>query len=91
MNLLNYPNPMDSHGTTFTFNLTDDVRYAEIKIYSQAGRLVDTCKFSAQYGFNQVDWKPPFSIANGVYFYKLAVKSVNGRNASKIEKLVVMK
>ncbi len=31
--LLNYPNPMDKEGTTFTFNLTDDARYGGIKIY----------------------------------------------------------
>ena len=91
MNLLNYPNPMTDDGTAFTFSLTDDVRSAEIKIFSQAGRLVDSFAFSAGYGFNRVSWKPPFSIANGVYFYKLSVRSVNGRKASKIEKLVVMK
>jgi hypothetical protein len=60
-------------------------------VYSQSGRLVDTIRFPAGYGFNQIDWKPPFSLANGVYFYKLSVMSVNGRKASKIEKLVVMK
>ncbi len=91
MDLLNYPNPMADDGTTFTFRLTDDAREATIKVYSQAGRLVDSMRFPASYGFNMVEWKPPFSIANGVYFYKLSVKSLNGRKASKIEKLVMMK
>ncbi|HUT63830.1 MAG TPA: T9SS type A sorting domain-containing protein, partial [Anaerolineae bacterium] len=91
MNLLNYPNPMDENGTTFTFSLTDEARHANIKIYSQSGRLVDSIKFPAGYGFNQIPWSPPFKIANGVYFYKLTVRSVNGRTSSKIEKLVVMK
>ena len=91
MNLLNYPNPMGNNGTTFTFSLTDDARTADIKVFSQSGRLVDNVRFPAGYGFNQVNWKPPFSIANGVYFYKLTVRSVNGRKSSKIEKLVVMK
>jgi len=91
MNLLNYPNPMGPDGTTFTFSLTDDTRSAEIKVYSQSGRLVDARKIAAGYGFNTVYWKPPFTLANGVYFYKLTVRSVNGRTSSKIEKLVVMK
>jgi len=91
LNLLNYPNPMDSEGTTFAFSLTDEARYAEIKIYSQSGRLVDTLKFNAEYGFNMVKWKPLYTIANGVYFFKLTVKSLNGRKSSKIEKLVVMR
>jgi hypothetical protein len=89
--LLNYPNPMGTDGTTFTFNLNDDARHADIKVYSQSGRLVDTARFSAAYGFNQVYWKPPVVIANGVYFYKLNIVSMNGRKTSKIEKLVVMR
>ncbi len=89
--LLNYPNPMGTYGTTFTFNLNDDARSADIKIYSQSGRLVDTARFSAAYGFNQVYWKPPVVLANGVYFYKLNILSMNGRKTSKIEKLVVMR
>ena len=89
--LLNYPNPMGTEGTTFTFNLNDDARSATIKVYSQSGRLVDKIKFSAEYGFNHIYWKPPVVLANGVYFYKLNVVSINGRKSSKIEKLVVMR
>jgi hypothetical protein len=89
--LLNYPNPMGGDGTTFTFSLTDDAGSADIKIYSLAGRLVDTMRFSAGYGFNRVAWKPRHALANGVYFYKLTVRSLNGRKATKIEKLAVMR
>ena len=90
-NLLNYPNPMDDDGTTFTFNLNDEANSAEIKLFSQSGRFVNSISFSASYGYNTVFWKPDFSLANGVYFYKLTVRSLNGRKASKIEKLVVMR
>jgi len=90
-NLLNYPNPMKSDGTSFTFGLNDDATRAIIKIYSQSGRMVDELSFSASYGFNTAFWKPSFDLANGVYFYKLNVWSLNGRKASKIEKLVVMR
>ncbi len=89
--LLNYPNPMRTDGTTFTFNLTDDAGSAEIRIYSQSGRLVDKFKFSAEYGFNRIPWKPATEIANGVYFYKLTVHSQNGRKASRTEKMIVMR
>jgi len=91
VNLLNYPNPMANEGTTFTFSLNDDARSANIKVYSQSGRLVDTIRFFGEYGFNKVFWKPPVVLANGVYFYKLSIVSMNGRKASKIEKLVVMR
>lgn len=89
--LLNYPNPMRTEGTTFTFSLTDDAGSADIKIFSQSGRLVDTVRFSAGYGFNRVFWKPASEIANGVYFYKLTVRSLNGRTSTKTEKLIVMR
>ncbi len=89
--LLNYPNPMRTEGTTFTFSLTDDAGSADIKVYSQSGRLVDTIRFSAGYGFNRVFWKPASEIANGVYFYKLTVRSLNGRKSTKTEKLIVMR
>lgn len=90
-NLLAYPNPMRSDGTTFTFSLTDDAGSADIKIYSQSGRQVDAIRFRAGHGFNPVFWKPPFELANGVYFYKLTVRSLNGRKATKIEKLAVIR
>ena len=90
-NLLNYPNPMANDGTTFTFNLTDYAEHASIKVYSVAGRQVDSITFAANYGFNTVYWTPPVVLANGVYFYKLSVTSSNGRKSSKIEKLVVMR
>lgn len=89
--LLNYPNPMGTDGTTFTFILNDDARKAEIKVYTQAGRLVDKFTFNAAFGYNTAFWKPDLTLANGVYFYKLKVWSLNGREATKIEKLVVMR
>jgi hypothetical protein len=88
--LLNYPNPMRREGTTFTFILSDETRRADIKVYTQAGRLVDRIEFPAAYGFNMVEWKPPVGLANGVYFYKLSITGVTGRTASKIEKLVIL-
>ena len=90
INPLNYPNPMENDGTTFTFSLDDDVRSSNIKVYSQSGRLIDTVPCSPEYGFNQIFWKPPVTLANGVYFYKISIVTMNGRKSSKIEKLVVM-
>lgn len=89
--LLNYPNPMRSGVTTFTFLLNDDAGAANIKVFSQSGRLVETLRFNALNGFNMVEWKPTRELANGVYFYKLTVRSQNGRKTSKIEKLIVMR
>jgi hypothetical protein len=96
LNLMNYPNPFSS-STTFTFqrntvNLID----IEIKIYTIAGRQIATLLVSGiEDRFVHIPWNGKDNdgdeIANGIYFYKVIVKS-DGNNQSNetIGKLVVM-
>jgi hypothetical protein len=93
----NYPNPF-SGKTTFTFqqnlNKTFDVK---IKIYTVAGRLI---KVINSYGVHDkyvtIDWdgrdQDGSLIANGVYFYKVILKSTDDSfSQSVIGKLAVMR
>jgi hypothetical protein len=93
----NYPNPF-SGKTTFTFqqnlNKTLDVK---IKIYTVAGRLI---KVIDSYGVHNkyvtIDWDGKDAdgslIANGVYFYKIILKSTDDSfSQSVIGKLAVVR
>jgi hypothetical protein len=93
----NYPNPF-SGKTTFTFqqnlNKTFDVK---IKIYTVAGRLI---KVIDSYGVHEkyvtIDWDGKDAdgslIANGVYFYKVILKSTDDSfSQSVIGKLAVIR
>jgi hypothetical protein len=93
----NYPNPFSTR-TTFTFqqnlNKTFNVK---IKIYTVAGRLI---KVINTYGVHDkyvtIDWdgkdEDGSPIANGVYFYKVILKSTDDTfNQSVIGKLAVVR
>jgi hypothetical protein len=96
-NVYNYPNPFSS-ATTFTFqrNSTTPVD-AEIKIYTIAGRLVETINV---YGlvdrFAQIPWqgrdRDGAELANGVYFYKVILRAPDGSgSAETLEKLAIVR
>ncbi len=82
-NVVNYPNPFASN-TTFTFqhNLSDAVN-VKIQIYTIAGRKIREIEVPSIIDrFVRIDWdgrdQDNSIIANGTYFYKLTVESVNG-------------
>jgi hypothetical protein len=79
----NYPNPF-SGKTTFTFqqnlNRIFDVK---IKIYTVAGRLIrEIEEFGVHEKYVAIEWdgkdQDGSYIANGVYFYKVLLKSIDG-------------
>jgi hypothetical protein len=90
-NVFNYPNPFSSE-TYFTFILTDYADEVEIKIYTIAGRLIQTIIVSPQSenAYFRVYWngrdRDGDEVANGVYFYKVIAKS-NGATKEVIGKL----
>lgn len=89
----NYPNPFKQE-TWFTFNLYQEGDVT-VKIYTIGGRMIKTlAQSSRSFGYNQIYWDGRDAdgsvLANGVYFYKIAVKGSSGE-VSKIGKLVVMK
>ena len=85
--LLNVPNPIRTN-TVFTYNLAQAPDQVTVKIYTVSGRLIRTIEdASARRGYNETDWdardKNGERLANGVYFYKVTVKT----DAHKIEKI----
>lgn len=95
--VLNYPNPF-SGGTTFTFRQNTLAPLSiNVKIYTLAGRLIHTLE-SASSGepFLRIPWdgrdRDGDVLANGVYLYKVIVKTTDGRYSSEaLGKLSVLK
>jgi hypothetical protein len=95
--MVNYPNPF-AHSTFFTFqrNAVDPID-VEVKVYSQAGRLLnDLMTYSITDRFVQIPWngrdKEGSELANGIYFYKVIVRSSDHQNSLEtIGKLAVMR
>ncbi len=88
-NVVNYPNPFSSN-TTFTFqhNITEPVN-VKIKIYTIAGRLIQEIENSSILDkFVRIDWDGRDAdydlVANGTYFYKLIVESIDGQYKENI-------
>lgn len=80
--VLNYPNPFSS-ATTFLFqhNFTSPVD-VKIKIFSVAGRLLNEIEhYNIEERYVRINWdgrdKDGNYLANGVYLYKLIVKTGN--------------
>jgi hypothetical protein len=95
--VMNYPNPFSSQ-TTFTFNQNQiEEIHVEIKIYTVAGRLIRTLREPALFGsFVQIPWDgmddDGSPIANGVYLYKIIVKTAGGDKSQEVlGKLAVLK
>ena len=96
-NVFNFPNPF-SGSTTFTFqrNSQEPVD-VEVKIYTIAGRLIENLQVpSVADRFVQIPWngrdRDGDPLANGVYFYKVVVKTLDRRSTKEeIGKLTIMR
>ena len=96
-NVFNFPNPF-ARSTTFTFQRsTTDPIDVEIKIYTVAGRLIQTIEApEVSDRFVQIPWdgrdREGSVLANGVYFYKITAKSFDGASSSEaLGKLAVLR
>lgn len=95
--VMNYPNPF-SDATAFTFkqNQLTPLNIG-VKIYTLAGRLIQSIeRFSSGEPFVKIFWdgrdKDGDILANGVYLYKLVVKTTDGRFSSEaLGRLAVLK
>lgn len=96
-NVFNYPNPFSSR-TVFTFEHNQIASVdAELKVYTVAGRMIQSLKVT---GINQQQVRIPWDgrdrdgdiLANGVYLYKVIVRTEDGRLSSEAYgKLSVLK
>ncbi|HMK37975.1 MAG TPA: C25 family cysteine peptidase, partial [Bacteroidota bacterium] len=87
--VFNYPNPFGASGTEFTFRQNQTVPLnVTVKIFTVAGRLIKTIDaFAPGDSFVKVPWdgrdRDGDVIANGVYLYKLIVRTTDGRFSSE--------
>ncbi|MBI5475100.1 MAG: T9SS type A sorting domain-containing protein, partial [Ignavibacteriae bacterium] len=97
VDVMNYPNPFAGE-TAFTFRHNQAVPVnATVKIYTVAGRLIQSIeKFGANDAFVSIPWdgrdRDGDKLANGVYLYKVVVRTTDGRYTSEaLGKLAVAK
>ena len=95
-NLYNYPNPFVS-STVFTFQHNQLVEVdAQVKIYTVAGRLIQSLRQTDDHQIVNIPWdgrdRDGDVIANGVYLYKVIVRTMDGRFATEaLGKLSVLR
>ncbi len=96
--VLNYPNPFTDY-TEFWFNHNHPFENLDvmIQVYTISGKLVWQHRQTVvTNGFlsRDITWdgRDNFGnkLAKGVYIYKLSVKTISGKTAQKIEKLVIL-
>jgi hypothetical protein len=96
--VLNYPNPFTSN-TTFHFdhNKVGENLTVIIYVYTVSGKLAKTLTAQvtpATSHFDQITWNGlddyGDKLANGVYIYKVQVKSMTGKTAEATQKLVIL-
>ena len=83
--IFNYPNPFGASGTEFTFRQNQSTPLSvTVKIFTVAGRLIRTVDcYAPGDSFVKIPWdgrdKAGDVIANGVYLYKLIVRTADGK------------
>lgn len=98
-NILNYPNPFTTNtGFYFEHNQASHELDVLIQILTISGKLIKTIETSVNTASNRVgpiqwDGKDDFgnSIGRGVYFYRINVRSDDGKVINKFQKLVILK
>jgi hypothetical protein len=87
--VFNYPNPFAGEGTSFTFRQNQSTPLnVTVKVFTLAGRLIRTLDLlTPGDSFVRVPWdgrdRDGDAIANGVYLYKLTVRTADGRFTSE--------
>jgi hypothetical protein len=91
--VLFHPNPLQGNRGHFTYNLLAPTSTVQIQVFSLAGKRVDELEGTTQLGYNQVEWSPSPTLANGTYLYRIQVRDEGeeGRGAAKIATLQVVK
>ncbi len=90
LEVYNFPNPFD--GTTgFFYRLSGSADRARVRVYTTSGREIWSREGPADINMNVIEWDgrdgDGDEIGNGVYFYKLEVRTGTGKTLSRIEKL----
>ncbi|HGJ66118.1 TPA: hypothetical protein ENS27_12155, partial [bacterium] len=92
--LMNYPNPFERE-TDITFHISSVADDVIIKIYTVSGRLIRTLECHNVINFVMIHWdgrdEDGKEVANGVYYYKLRLKSRGKDDIVEIGKMLKLK
>jgi hypothetical protein len=86
----NFPNPFEE-ATAFNYRLNRTGVSAKLTIFTLAGRKIWSAEGSARANDNAVIWDgrdaDGDAVANGVYLYKLEVRTTEGRTISRVDRV----
>ena len=86
----NFPNPFIDT-TRFYYTLNGSVQSARVSVFTLRGRKILTLDGPSFRGDNFVEWdgrdQDGDPVANGVYFYKLEVRTLEGRRIEKVDRV----
>ena len=89
--VLFYPNPLKGDTGYFTYILSAPAESVRIRVFSLAGKLVDDLEGGNGPGYNQVEWRPPGSLANSSYLYRIQVALEDGGELIKTAAIQVVR
>ncbi len=89
----NYPNPFKNK-TVFSYKVSSLAEKVNLKIYTVSGRLIKEFKAKNVINYSEFNWDGRDNsgdlVANGVYFYKLIIKS-NGKTYKETGKMAKLR
>ena len=89
--VLFYPNPLKEDTGYFTYILRAPAESVRIRVFSLAGKLVDDIEGGNGPVYNQVEWRPPSSLANSSYLYRIQVALEDGGELIKTAAIQVVR
>ena len=89
--VLFYPNPLKEDTGYFTYILSAPAESVRIRVFSLAGKLVEDLEGGNAPGYNQVEWRPPGSLANSSYLYRIQVALEDGGELTKTAAIQVVR
>ena len=88
--VVNIPNPF-SDSTAFVYRLSGLVASVDVTVFTLGGRKIWTGSGPAYAGGASLKWDgrdmEGDQVANGVYFYKVAVKTLGGKELTKVDRI----
>ena len=86
----NWPNPTYGNFTNIRFYVSENSKVT-VRIFDLAGELISTLQANAQGGIeNEIVWDVT-KVQSGIYYANIQAESINGKSASKIIKIAVIK
>jgi hypothetical protein len=90
LEVYNFPNPFEG-GTQFHYRLDGSAAWARLTIFTLSGRRIWRANGTARPNDNVIEWDGRDAdgdpVSNGLYYYKLEVKTADGKTLSKIERV----